>query len=440
MTAAPLQYTDFVVQILSDGAETYRLLTTGEAGQENAPFVPPPALAALAPAAAGGSRDLALGSGRVPMGLGRDAATDAMAPEEIGDLLFRALFSGHVAGLFERSLGRADAAPRRGLRLLIQIDYRDPAAAWLSDLPWELLYSAAEGRFLALSRTSPVVRTAVVPRRAASGPLAASRRALEILAVAAGPAGLPHLDLERERRFMEAALVGKELANLTWAEAPDRDALRRHLLERPVDVLHFMGHGHLDPATGHGEIFLASPDGGVTGLSDDGLVQMIDRDRGPGLVVLNACLGGRAGTPRHARPAGLAPALVQAGLPAVVAMREPISDDAAIAWSSAFYGALALGNPVEIAVTEGRKAIQSQDPASLEWATPMLFSGAATPFAIRRPPSPVPEPSPPAEPWQQAPAIIGRVQAGDISPRGSTVYVAGVQLGRIGSGPERKGD
>ena len=46
------------------------------------------------------------------------------------------------------------------------------------------------------------------------------------------------------------------------------------------------------------------------------------------------------------------------GMPAVVAMRGPVPDIAAVAFSRTFYQRLAAGDPIEAAVTEGRLAIQ----------------------------------------------------------------------------------
>ena len=93
----------------------------------------------------------------------------------------------------------------------------------------------------------------------------------------------------------------------------------------------------------------------------------------------------------HEPFAGVATTLVQAGLPAAVAMRSSISDPGAIAFSKCFYGGLAKGEPVDVAVTHGRRMIAPDCTDSLEWSVPMLFlrPGDARLFA-ERPESPVP--------------------------------------------------
>jgi hypothetical protein len=52
-------------------------------------------------------------------------------------------------------------------------------------------------------------------------------------------------------------------------------------------------------------------------------------------------------------------------------MQFPISDGAAVAFTSAFYGAVSDGIPLDQAATEARKALLISHPG--EWATPVLF-------------------------------------------------------------------
>ena len=65
----------------------------------------------------------------------------------------------------------------------------------------------------------------------------------------------------------------------------------------------------------------------------------------------------------------MADTLVRRGIPAVVAMQFEVSDNAAVEFAPALYGALAAGRPIDAAVTEARKAMYTVSP--LEWATPV---------------------------------------------------------------------
>jgi hypothetical protein len=107
----------------------------------------------------------------------------------------------------------------------------------------------------------------------------------------------------------------------------------------------------------------------------------LKRERTTRLVTLNACRTAEGSAEAGADPfAGVASALVMAGVPAVVAMQFPVSDMAAIAFSARLYSALARGEPLEEAVDSGRMRIKALAPDQREWATPVLFLGDTTPF------------------------------------------------------------
>ena len=72
----------------------------------------------------------------------------------------------------------------------------------------------------------------------------------------------------------------------------------------------------------------------------------------------------------------VAPALLMAGVPAVVAMQFPIFDDSAIAFSKAFYQRLAAGELVETAVAEGRLAIYNNSRDLFDWRRPSCSGDA----------------------------------------------------------------
>ncbi len=92
-------------------------------------------------------------------------------------------------------------------------------------------------------------------------------------------------------------------------------------------------------------------------------------------MVLNACDSARVSDRDGHDPfTSVATALVAGGIGAVVAMQFPISDPAARVFSDAFYRRLAEGDRVDEAVTEGRLAIDGEEPGTLEWSTPVLYA------------------------------------------------------------------
>lgn len=293
------------------------------------------------------------------------------APWQTGEALFRALFSGQPGLLLAHSLG---SSGERGLRLRLRfrLDTDDPRLALLHSLPWELLYKADSRDFLGLSRQTPIVRSLEVPRPVPALPLPSP---LRILAVPALPEGTVHLDLDLERRNLEEAWAAHPDVEIVLLDKPGPSGLRQALLEAPFHVIHFMGHGEMDPATGRGVLFFAGVDGTRIRVSGESLAALLKDVRTVRLVFLNACESGRTPDGAEVDPfAGVATALVLGGIPAVVAMQLPVSDAAAIVFSRTVYERLAAGDLLDAAVAEGRLALYTEFPDSVEWAVPVLFS------------------------------------------------------------------
>ncbi len=356
-----MRYQDFIVQI--GRPEAGRCAVTvlqSPAGHGESVFeIPEPAAPEPAGLASFG-RDLAAS------GTGGDGSP----PERLGARLFDALMTGQVRDRYFQSLGLvAGDRTSGGLRLQLRLS---PASPELLDLPWELLYQPDARGFLCLSRRTPVVRSLDVPGPVARPPLP---ERLRLLAVVASPPGLPPLDLEAERRWIEAACREQPRIELSVLANPTAQALRRELLaaesrREPIHVLHFMGHGQLD-ARGEGALLFAGEDGAPDAVLGEELSTFVRDFTSLELVVLNACRSGESGGEDPF--AGVAAALLVGGLPAVLAMRAPISDEGAIAFSRAFYQRLAAGEPVDTAVTEGRLALYRKGRPSAEWGTPVLF-------------------------------------------------------------------
>ena len=288
--------------------------------------------------------------------------------KELGIVLFHALFSGHIGSLFDHSLGRV-AARGHGLRVKLKLNPRQAELAAIHTLPWELLYRPEADEALSLRRATPIVRYLDAPRPAN----ATSPDRLRILVMVSSPRTYPALDLAREWRHLEAALADTPSLELDTLPQASLEALRQALLSKTYHVLHFMGHGGLD-AHGTSTLILEDEGGQSRPVEGPALITELTDVGELRLVVLNACDTARTGPSEGSRLlAGVATNLVLGGIPAVVAMQRPISDRAAITFSQTFYRRLAAMDPVDAAVTEGRRAIHRQDPASTEWATPVLF-------------------------------------------------------------------
>jgi hypothetical protein len=245
---------------------------------------------------------------------------------------------------------------------------------WVADKPWELAFDPSRREFLATSSVNLVrnVFTAVpadaLPRR---------RGRLRILVVSSRPSGVPPVSVKEETAALRAAFRGLVRAGLVRVEALPRATparLQRRLAEGGVDVLHFAGHGEYDAARREGSLLLEDERGRACLVGFDALRQILCR-RGLRLLFLNACESGRGGRVEWNR--GLAPALVAAGVPAVVANQYAVLDGAATSFAREFYALLARGHAIGDAAREARVAVgRETSTEAIEWAVPVLFARA----------------------------------------------------------------
>lgn len=367
-----MQYDDFVLQLEArpDGRCRARV-TTSPAGEAEGRFVLPVSREEIdliaAQVAHGVAQRRRAGLAAVDKGRRADAPVAPPELREVGARLFRALFTPAVRSRYDHSLGQIARRTDGGLRLKLQMALDVPGAARLHDLPWEYLLRPDDDTFLGLSRETVIVRYLNLPLSGERLPLPLP---LRILAITSAPDGAVGLDLDQEMRMLDQAWSSSPNVEVARLEDATLDGLRQALLEREFHVLHFMGHGALD-RSGQGVLYFEDGHGAPRGVSGPELAQQLRDFKSLRLIVLNACESARAAS---AAPfTGAATALLQAGVPAVLAMQFEITDEAALAFSEMFYRRLAAGDPVDTATAEGRLAVQRRIPGTLEWGTPVLF-------------------------------------------------------------------
>jgi len=303
------------------------------------------------------------------------AAATRTLPEEIGRQLFQELFAGRLGDLFHESIGRCSER-QCGLRITLHTDPEDPTQAELRSLPWEFLYYEEKRRFLSLYPDTPIVRYLDVQQSYTPLPLDPP---LRILVVISRPRGHAGLDLDKECKRIEREWGRHEGVQVEFMERASIEALHERLAEEQYryHVLHYMGHGDFDEETGRGVLVMEREDDQRAAKVDGETLGVLlePARRTMSLVFLNACETAKITRKKGLDPfAGVAAALVLAGMPAVVAMQFPISDDAAIQFAGTFYACLARRDPVDAAVTEGRRRILfAAGGDTKEWGTPVLF-------------------------------------------------------------------
>jgi len=293
----------------------------------------------------------------------RLARPEEQPVQRLGQLLFDALLTGDVRGLFGFSYQQA-RAEGKPLRLVLRVQPPE-----LAQLPWEFLYDPGRQDYLSLSL--PLVRYPQVldPRR----PLPVAPP-LRILAMAARPGDRDPLQVEDEQRRLARALAGLERdgqVQLNWVPGQTWSDLEDAMDHGPWHIFHFIGHGGFDRNTEEGTIALTTDDGRTDPVGADDFSRLLGEHHSLRLVMLNACDTGQASSlDTFSSTAG---ALVRRGIPAVVAMQFEITDLAAIEFARTFYEATAKQLPVDVSVMRARRRMKHAKKDTLEWGTPVLY-------------------------------------------------------------------
>jgi hypothetical protein len=212
---------------------------------------------------------------------------------------------------------------------------------------------------------------------------------MNILVAISNPQGLCNLDLAREKASIQEAWGAHGNARLEFLEFAQVEELQAALYRGPFHGFHFMGHGVVDPSTGEGRLLFESKDRSPNPLSGETLAMLLKDERSLRFAFLNACDTARSPVEGEADAlTGVAAALVQGGVPAVLAMQFSVSDKAAIKFSQGVHERLAVGATIEASVAAGRRAVYTENRDSLEWAIPVLFSRVRDGYLFDTPPAP----------------------------------------------------
>lgn len=288
-----------------------------------------------------------------------------LTAEDYGQQLFETFFAGEVELLYRDSKSRMQERGG-GLRVKLQI-----TAPELAVLPWELLYDKRTKEFIALSSRTPLVRHMKLATPVTALSVEPPLRILGMIAHPDVP-GLAALDVEREKASIEkelADVVAAGHVELHWTDGGRVADLQKKLMERPWHVFHFIGHGEFDKEEEHGFLVVEDDDGGMAKLEADPLATLL-RDADVRLAVINACKGATASTRK--RVSGTAGTMMQREFGGVVAMQNPIEDEAAITFAKILYTALGQGMPLDTAVAQARMAVKIEHVTADEWWNPVL--------------------------------------------------------------------
>lgn len=267
--------------------------------------------------------------------------------------------------------------PHRRLRLRI-----DPGAAELHTIPWELLreaYDDAAAHDVAGASETPFSRY-LAGRWVPGYPVL--QRPLRILVAIANPTdtveyGLQPLDVEAEWQQLQTAVAELDV-DLTLLPKPCSPVALEAALQSGYHVLHFVGHGIYDETADAALLLMADDENRAVLVEEQQIAGLLARLMGSGeragaqqlrLVFLAACRSAVRSPADAFR--GLAPSLVQAGVPAVIAMQDLVSMTTARTFAGTFYRRLLTHGQVDLASNEARSRLLTEGLPGA--AVPVLF-------------------------------------------------------------------
>lgn len=286
-------------------------------------------------------------------------AVSAHEAGDVGARLFAALVAdGRIRSAWDQA---AALQPRRRIRLRL-----DDAAPALHSLPWEALHDpspSAAVRTLAADLDTPFSRRVLGPWEPL-GPVV--ERPIKVLTAIAAPSNLADyslapIDREREDEILSAAmrLAPPGCVAHTALRGPCTLAALAAELERGHHVLHLVAHGALRSDREAVAVFLEHPNGEVDRVEAGRFAAMVERlERSLRLVVLMSC--NTASRSTSDVRFGFAPALLAAGVPAVLGMQDRIPMPTAAAFTRSFYSELWSSGEIDRAANRARAAVLTE--------------------------------------------------------------------------------
>ncbi len=314
--------------------------------------------------------EVTLGDGRVFSG--GHLSGDILGWQPSGDhprdgrKLFTALFGSSAT---QRAWDTARAGPL-SCRVRLRIS---PDAAALHALPWELMNDGTS--IIAADEHTPFSRYVPVSKPWGSKVAAPPAR---MLALIANPGnlretyGLPALDVRVEKFLLArgVAAIDPGALRLDFMRPPITLERLGQALQDGYHLLHIIAHSRINARDGGTELLLEDRGGRVRPVPTPFLCRHLAHQVAPPhLVFLAACHSGPDW--RHPSLLTMGRSLVDAGVPAVIAMQGAVHIKTAQALTASFYANLATHGIVDRALNQARNAILSVQLPDVE--KPVLF-------------------------------------------------------------------
>lgn len=331
-----------------------------------------------------------------PLASGQPVGRAGRLMQNLGIYLWQWLFDGPIQGSLNHSQG---IAMGQGKPLRLRLEVRDPD---LIALPWEIMQDGAGKQAISLRQQLLFSRTTSDVSALPSLRVDHALKILLVLGQDSEPANdsvdanasrqevLHTLKLQQEATALAHVLTtsgsvgGHSTTTPCWVDTlvqPTSAELIRHLETQTYNIFFYAGHGV--PAPDGGLLFLR-PDMILNGTE---LAQVLTRCQVK-LAVFNACWGAQpdhfSGMNAVAVPdeqssqaiprSSLAEVLIHHGVPAVLGMRDSITDEEALSFIQAFAQALAERLPIDQAIAVARQHLLTLYKFNQQaWTLPVLY-------------------------------------------------------------------
>ena len=197
-----------------------------------------------------------------------------------------------------------------------------------------------------------------------------------MLVVISNPDDLPdwqRLDTEAERQNILIAtekLQRERRLDVTFLDDASLGSIQDALLDGDFHILHFSGHGDVDPDTGQGVLLLENEEGRTELVNGSDFANII-RNSGLRFVLLSAC---KTAAPAHHQAwLDIGSQIAVVGVAANVAMQYPVEDSVATQFAEKLYRSICTGNNLHTAIARARTAIAEGKSQSAAFATPVAY-------------------------------------------------------------------
>ena len=212
---------------------------------------------------------------------------------------------------------------------------------------------------------------------------------LKLLFIPALPESLSEeakfLEIEKEQKNIIEAVRDLEASGdreprlvMEIMDSANLEEITKALRSRSHDIVHISGHGSFQRSSKKGVLYMENEDGDEALVSGEELAKELSAFACIKLLVISACETATGSTEGN-----IADQLAASGIPAVLAMRFAVTDEAARRFAQSLYTGLANADTLTKAIHDARKDLfdwttnlQKQQPNykfPSEWFTPVLY-------------------------------------------------------------------